>query len=153
MSRAEQIATARRRRNADMGGVRSRLAVDTTKLDMENFTHRWVNDEPGRIEALTVQDDWEVVTDRANVVKDGNTGIGTEVSQYVGIGGGGSSGRAVLLRKPKTYHDEDKAAAQRRIDETENAMRQGMTPGTSPDAKQYAPQGRSIIAHGDRNPT
>lgn len=125
MSRAEQIKTERRRRNSDgLSGKRRRLSVNEAALDREKYAYRWVNDEGTRIHSLTVQDDWEVVTDRGGDVRPDGSGVGAEAA--VPVGGGT---RAVLLRKPKALYDEDAKVAQRRIDETESGLRQGVTPG------------------------
>jgi hypothetical protein len=124
MSRADQITGERRRRDTSaLGGMRMRLAVNEAALDRANYEYRWVNDELNRVHDLTVNDDWEVVQDRDNAVKQGNTGAGAEVASYAGTGGGASPVRAVLLRKPKSYHDADKAAAQRQIDEMETGIK------------------------------
>lgn len=130
MSRAEQQKIERRRRNSDsLTGHRRRMAVDMSKLDTTNYEYRWANTDPGRIEALTKQDDWEVVADRQGEIKADSTGQGSEVSIVSGMGDSGAPVRSVLLRKPKKYQDEDRRAKQRRIDEMEAQLRQASTPG------------------------
>lgn len=130
MSRGQQIQEQRRRRNTDsLMGKRRRLALDESALDKENFVYRFVNNEPGRIETMTQQDDWEVVQDRDNKIKGDSTGQGSEVSVHAGDGATGSPLRTVLLRKPKQFQDEDRRKMQRQIDESEAALRQGQVPG------------------------
>lgn len=128
MSRNDQIKTERRRRNSDaLAGKRRRLAVNEDTLDRENFEYRWVNDDGARVQALSTQDDWDVVTDRGGATKEGVHSA--KVETVVGVGDRGSPVKAVLMRKPKTYYDEDEAAKQRRIDETEKAVKSGSSQG------------------------
>lgn len=135
-SRNEAIKKERRRRSPDqLSGMRKRLTVDESKLDRENFTYRFANDDGNRIHDLTVNDDWEVVADRGS-----ETGMGASVSHLAGTKEGGASLSAVLLRKPKSYHDEDLAAQQRRIDETEHSLKHGSTPGQGGDQSTYIPE-------------
>lgn len=146
MSRAQTITAERRRRNtAWLSGRRQRLAVDESKLDRENFTYRWVNDDPTsqRVYDLTTNDDWERVVDRDGALKTNSTGMGAEVAAPAGVGDTGSPVRAVLLRKPKDWHDEDQAAKQRHIDGLEAGMKAGHTPGASGEGF-YRPKDRDI---------
>lgn len=148
-ARGEATKQARRRRNSDaLAGRRKRLSLDESKLDKENFVYRWANDERGRIHALTVEDDWEVVTDRSGSVKPDAAGDGSQVTHRAGVGEQGAALNAVLLRKPKAYHDEDKAAQQRRIDETETVLSSGKTPGAQDDGSTYVPSGGISLKRG-----
>jgi len=124
MARSEQIKTERRRRTSNLSGRRRRLPLDETKLDRVNFAYRWANDDGMRIHDLTVNDDWEVVTDRGTM-----DGVGAETSLQVGVGTNGNLNRAVLLRKPRHLYDDDRKAAQRRIDDTEKGLVAGEVPG------------------------
>lgn len=129
-SRAEQTQEQRRRRNSEsLSGQRRRMALDMSKLDTDNFEYRWANNEPGRLEVLTQQDDWEIVTDREGNIKADSTGEGSQVSILAGVGDAGAPVRSVLIRKPKKYQDEDRRAKQRRIDEMEAQLKSGNTPG------------------------
>ena len=133
----------RRRRNSrGLSGYRDRLAIDESLLDRENFAYRWINDEPGRIHQMTVQDDWDIVSDRDNA-----TGTGSEMSEQVGSGVKGSPLRAVLVRKSKKYLDEDKAQRQRLIDEQEQGLTRGAAPGTD-SANLYQPATKTTISRG-----
>lgn len=135
----EDIKTERRRRNSEaLGGRNLRLSLDESKLDRKNYVYRWVNDEPGRIQTMTTQDDWDVVTDRAGEIKQNSIGDGTQVAAYAGVGDGGTPVNAVLMRKPKAYAEEDEAAKQRRIDETEASMKQTAESGAN---NTYTPEG------------
>lgn len=130
MSRTDQIKAERRRRNSDaLGGHRQRLFVNEAQLDRENYQYRWANDVDNRIYQLTVQDDYERVEDRDGSVRPDNSGMGAEVATPVGTTKEGAPMRAVLLRKPKTFHDDDERAKHRAIDETEASLKAGAVPG------------------------
>lgn len=148
MSRTEQIKGERRRRNTDaLAGKRRKLSVSEQNLDRTNFVYRFANDEGNRIHDLTVNDDWEVVPQRNG--DEQTDGLGADISRYAGRDDRGQAVRAVLLRKKKDWHDDDKKAAQRRIDETEAAIRQGATPGV--DSGQLRPTREGIqLEHGSR---
>ena len=141
MARNDQIATERRRRNSDaLSGRRNRLYVDEAHLDRENYEYRFVNDEPGRLHAFTVKDDWEVVPDRDGTMKADSSGMGAEVSAHAGIGLTGAPLKTVLLRKPRKYYDDDEAAKQRQIDAKEAGLKVGQTEGAGVE-NGYVPKG------------
>ena len=123
--RVEQERKRRRRRSDLTIGRNLKLGLDTTQLD-QDYEYRWVNDRPGRVHALTMQDDWDVVTreeiGEADGSSDLNKGSGTGVERVVSEIDGM---RAVLLRKPKEYYQEDKGKEQAAIDELEESMRRG----------------------------
>lgn len=130
MTRTAEIKQERRRRKGGhLAGKRMRLALDESKLDTEKYEYRWVNTDPGRVEALTQQDDWEIVSDREGKIKTDATGAGAEVSVLVGEGQSGNAQRSILCRKLKKYQDEDRQAKYRRIDEQEAALKKAITPG------------------------
>lgn len=141
MSRSDEIKTERRRRTTAPSIGRNRLSVNKEHLD-PNYAYRFVNTEPGRVEAFTTQDDWEVVQDRDGKMKTDNAGQGSQVAAYVGTDEQGKPMQAVLLRKKREYHDEDYAAQQRLIDEKENATRtQTVQDGDS--SEMYVPGGKN----------
>lgn len=148
MTRADDIKTERRRRKSDsLTGRQRKLMVDEDKLDRNKFVYRFANDEESRLHNLTKLDDWDVVTDVEG--ESDQTGMGSEVSRHVGLGKSGKATRAVLLRKPKHLHDEDERAKQRRIDATEDGMREGATPGAD-NSSQYVPEGGISIRSGGK---
>jgi len=132
-----------RRRREDTGLSRRRNLAITGEMD-PNFTYRWVNDEPGRMHALTVADDWEVVTFDQKGPKDVSVGTGAEriVDRRTGK-------RAILLRKRKDYYVGDKAKEQAMIDDTEKSIKRGQLKSESgtPEAGGYVPQAISV-SHG-----
>ena len=137
-NRGEQISGERRRRNTlGLGGHRQRLAVNEAALDHENFVYRFVNDDGNRLHQLTVQDDYEVVQDRDNLIRTDGAGTGAEVAVPVGETSKGPL-RAVLVRKPRKYYDEDAKAKAARIDEVEVAIKRGAAGGPTENA--YVPR-------------
>ena len=65
LTRAEEIAAGRRRRSpsANINGMFLRLGVDPATKD-PNYEYRWINDDKGRLQAMTQQDDWDFVANR-----------------------------------------------------------------------------------------
>ena len=146
--RDEQIKAERRRRNtAGLSGRRQRLSVDESKLDRSKYHYHFANDDGVRIHQLTVQDDYEVVPDRDGEVKPGENAMGANVSTLVGTGTNGAPMRAVLLRKLKTYHDDDQAAKAKAIDEKEASLKSGAVPGAG-QGETYVPGGSNRIGRG-----
>lgn len=141
MNRKEATRTERRRRKSDtLTGYRKRLAVDESKLDTENFEHRWIKDDEARMYQMTQKDDWDVVQDRNGDLQAAHDGDGTAIAHLSGTRKDGAE-RLVLCRKPKQYHDEDQAAKQARIDETEKAMR-----STANVEKNYVPGSTQMVS-------
>jgi hypothetical protein len=115
--------------------------VDTSKFDPA-FTYRIINDEPGRIHALTVQDDWDVVTHaQMGTERDAKEkGVGSSVEFVVDRQTGK---KAVLVRKPLDYYKADKAKEQASITAQMADIKSGKHQG--PDAlagpNAYVPTG------------
>jgi hypothetical protein len=139
--RNEEIKTERRRR-AGMGLERTLKLYYPEALKDPNFEYRWINDSPGRIEAKTVDDDWDVVTEKRN-------GAAAKVRRPVDTGRTGQPLYAVLCRKPKHLYQQDKAEEQKVINAQEEAMRRGPVaspPGDSVESSTtYVPGGRNVI--------
>lgn len=134
MSRTDQIATERRRRNTDgLNGIRNRMGVDESLLDREKYQYRFINDVGSRVHDLTVKDDYEIVPDRDGKLNN-TASAGAQASVNAGTGVNGAPVRAILVRKLKTYYNDDKSAALRRIDEQEAGMK-------SPGSGNYVPGG------------
>ena len=139
----------KRRRRGDLTiGRNQKLSLDTSKLD-SSYVYRWVNDTPGRVQSLTQQDDWDVVTSEEIDERDKGSGTGVEriVSATDGM-------RAVLVRKPKEYYDEDKGKEQDSIREMERAMERGSAKDSSGSAAPsvenvYTPAGGGISISSD----
>ena len=146
-SNRQQAERQPRRRREDLGpGRRRNLGVSQEKDP--NFVYRWVNDTPGRLHALTVNDDWEVVTnDGIREAKD--KAVGTGVERVVDRRGT----KSVLLRKPKHYYVEDKAKEQAEIDETEKSIKRGesRSPEGLSGPAAYVPAGGIAINNGGRS--
>lgn len=119
---AQEKQERRRRRNGDLNpAVVMRLGLpDEVLSDNKDYSLRWVNDEGGRIQHLTTQDDYDVVE-----------GVNERI---VGTNADGSPLVARLLRKPKDYAEEDQKAKLEAINARESGILrqpQGSDPGNS----------------------
>jgi hypothetical protein len=138
-TRAEET-TQRRRRREDMGANRNlKLHVPENAKD-PNFEYRWANDRPGRVQQFHGED-WDRVEAKDGV--DSNS-PGTTVTRTADRFNGEN---AVLLRKPKKFHEEDRALKQKPVDATEKALRHG--PPASAEGlsgqEAYVPGGKNIV--------
>ena len=154
-TRAAAVAGERRRRNDTSQTAGMKLAVSEDAKD-PNYEYRWLNDEPGRIYAKTVDDDWDLVTaDQMNGHADTarNAGEGTPVARVIERGASGVGGqprKAYLARKRKEHYQEDDRKKQARIDTREEGLRRGQT-GSSEGLNgptSYVPTGGITIGHG-----
>lgn len=125
-SRSDEELPARRRRN-DMETVGKRLAVNTSLLDYDRFSYRFINDAPARLFQMTQQDDWDIVTQNGAIVKSDSTDLGDAVSVTVGTKPDGSPLRSYLCRKPRKFYDEDQKKKQTDLDEQLSQLRRGNT--------------------------
>jgi len=98
-----------------------------TVADKDNaFVYRWVNDTQGRIDQFLaggyefVQDDLAV----GDISIDSSSDISSMVSKGVGSGT-----TAYLMRISKELYNEDRAAANRAIDESESDMKRTLNSG------------------------
>ena len=128
--RPRKEAMPDRRRKGQTGGFRSKLDVDQSMLDRENYEYRFVNDDPGRIHQLNVQDDWDFVDDPSKSVKQDGTDIGSRVSTVVGKDDKGHPTRGYLMCKRRDFYEADKAEEQSRIDRQMDQIKRGPTADT-----------------------
>lgn len=122
--RAQQEAQRRRRRDDNVLEANLKLAIPPkiqAWLDAEGRTARWVNDENNRMHRFTVQDDYDKV-EGVEPVPVGQSKDGRPVLAH-------------LLSKPAEFVAEDRAAAEKRRSETEEALFR------SPDAPEQVGQG------------
>lgn len=147
--RGETIKAERRRRNgASLQGNRQRLGLNEAQLDRANYVYRWVNDVGTRLYDLTVNDDWEIVTDRDGTMRVDSAGAGAEVATVVDADKTGKAIRGVLCRKLKSYHDDDRREKSRAIDEQEALI--GQRPTAGGDAHVYVKDETRLSR--DKNP-
>lgn len=122
---AERETTRRRRAAGSINQDIGKLGVNPKLLDHDKYAYRWFNDtQNGRLQMKTKHDDWDLV--HGDAVKEDNTDLGSAVSIVVGANQDGTPLRAYLCRKPKTYFDEDKAAAQARLDDQLAQLSKGL---------------------------
>ena len=134
-TRAETVKRERRKRQ-DTGETRDLKLHVPAHLKEPGFSYRWMNDTAaGRVMEMTTADDWEVV--RKPEI-DG-TGMGAPVERIINKTTGE---KAVLCKKPLDWYKEDRKAKQRVVDEREDAIRRGHTPGgqaLTPGDRSYIP--------------
>ena len=94
------------------------------------FVRRWVNDVVGRLEKFE-KAGW-VPADRNDVdvnhgeVAGSNTALGTGVSKDVGRTRAGDGTQAILMEIPIEYYEEDQAAKQKIVDDSDRAMKKNI---------------------------
>lgn len=124
-TRADEVKTERRRQRGSTAHTGMKLGVNEALLDRKNFEYRWINDKAGRIDAMTKNDDWDLVVDPSKQVKGEGTNEGSYVSIHVGTGENNQPLRAYLARKPKAFYDEDQADKKAELDKTMEAIKRG----------------------------
>lgn len=142
--RQEEVQQRRRRREG-LGLDRNlKLHVSDSMKD-DKFVYRWVNDKGSRVQYLTTEDDWDVVSQADSSPH--NVSEGTTMRR---VGNQTHGDHMVLLRKPREYYEADKAQEQKAIDAMEEGLRKGNAPSAEALAgpHQYTPGGRNTIARG-----
>ena len=104
-----EVRQRRRRVGENDEGAYFNFWVDESKLDRANYAYRFVNDTKNRIQRLYEQD-WDLVTAE-------DAGFSVERATNLSSGAKGDELRAVLMRKPLGYFNEDQIAKQGRIDD------------------------------------
>lgn len=126
-SRREETAQGRRRRGEDTLAAAKRLPIPPeveARLKAQGRVPRWVNDTSNRIHNLTVLDDYDKV--------DGVEPVPVVVNRKTG-----ETVMAHLLSKPAEFIREDRAKADERLRETEEALFR------RPDATDSTAKGRN----------
>jgi hypothetical protein len=143
--RTEETRAHRRRRADTTGEFGGKLHVSDELLDHSQFAYRWINDSAGRIEELTIRDDWDIIRDPK--IKDDSNSEGAQVRQLVGSKKDGSPLYAYLCRKPIEFQKEDRAKKQARTDELEKQIMRGVVKGqgtlSTDNGTAYIPDGGS----------
>lgn len=139
-SKAEAInpanSASQKLENARQSRSRIPMSVPRAKLhtpEIPGFHTHWLNDYPGRIlQAMDagysfVDSDQAVITsnDLAGSPIGVGSDLGSRISVVVGKNEDGSPLRAYLMKIPNEYYKEDQTAAQDRVDQVHEAMRQG----------------------------
>lgn len=120
----QEVERTERRRRQDTGiGRLDRLTVPGRK-DSDKYFYRWVVDQPGRVQLLTQQDDYDVVTygdlGATPTEKDANEG-----SPVARVGDKATGQRMILLKKRRDWYESDKAKEQGLIDKRLEGMKRG----------------------------
>jgi len=133
---AEVAQERRRRRDGTLDRMSQlKLAIpDKAKQARPDSTFRWVNDTPGRMHNLTVDDDWDVVE-------------GVEPLP-VGQDQAGQPIYARLCAKPLEFWKEDqRAKAKAILDQQKELVRKGDKKATA-DSTTYVADGNTIKTQG-----
>lgn len=122
-TRAEATRRERRRRE-NVDKTRDMKLGFRFKPD-PNYEYRWINEgiDNQRFKDLTVDDDWEAVSDAGEPVN----GAGSVLRRAVGESKSGPQ-YAVLCRKPKDWYEADHRKGQARNDKLMSHIRQGKPP-------------------------
>jgi len=107
---------------------RPRFKLSASKLIPSGKVGRWVNDDPGRLEAAqeggyTFLDDAKAEIGESGVNE--RDGLTTKVRRRVGTREGGHSKTAYLMVIDKETYEEDQEDKQERINATEAGLRRG----------------------------
>lgn len=131
----------RRRRTGVDRSYDSRQPVDLAQLDTKNFVYRHINDEPGRMGALTQRDDYDVVSEEE---------AGGPVRHFVGYHPDGSPMYSLLCRKPRAFHAADQREKIERIRaEEQELLRRAPTADNPGDVgKGYVKPELNSLRHG-----
>ncbi len=146
MPRKEEVRVERRRRKSGL------LAGTVTPLDVDaevkaanegEYELRWINDTSGgRFHSLTVEDDWDPVTDKDGTIIKKRVGLQTDDKTPMD---------AVLCRKPKDWYREDQKEKNQLLDEQMTEIKRGSSSdGGSVQATgaAYVPKGSIKIEDG-----
>jgi len=139
--RAAEVKAARRRKPGSTVHAGLKLHVPDDMKDPA-YEYRWVNDVPGRVQALYAQD-WDKV-ESTQIAEDGNGG-GTIPTKFVGNVGGAPTS-AVLMRKRREFAEEDRRERFGALDETEKAIRRGTETKDPELSGAYTPNGSNNIS-------
>lgn len=148
-ARATTEKQERRRQRGSTTVHGQKLGVNPAFLDEKNFAYRWLNDDKGRVEQMTQQDDYELVPDPTKTGKPDADGLGAIISKVVGVDDGGRPIRAYLAKKPIAYYRDDQREKSASIKKTMDAIKRGVpsTEGASPlGANGYVPGGATGIS-------
>lgn len=120
-SRADEVRTERRRKRGATSLPGTKLTVDESKLDRQNFAYRWAKDHGARMPQLHA-DDWDPAPGEAVIGSQGAGTVGTK------IGGTDEQGKPygmVLMRKRKDWYDADQKEKQKPLDAIDASIRGG----------------------------
>lgn len=132
---AKAVAKHNRRQRASVGGFKTRLDAP----QREGMVRRWVNDDPGRIEAMhDLGYDFAEATTRTD-------SVGTRIERNVGTHPNGAPKRAFLMETPQDQYAIGVDEKEERLKPFEEALRSGQDT-TGKVEESYSPKGgRSTI--------
>lgn len=145
-TRAETERLERRRKPGSLVHAGTKLGVNEEMLDRSKYAYRFVNDTPGRVEAMYAND-WDPVSGEG--VKPDADGLGSVVEKVVGVSDGRPV-KGVLMRKRREWFEADRAEKQKPLDEMDEAIRRGVNhQKDSPELANgvgYTPGGQNTLS-------
>ncbi len=129
----DKLATKRKPRRTIINGTRNVLTVSGKE---PGFEYRIVNDEGDRISQFEERG-YEIVKDQNIKVGDRRIANPTKEGSPIQVSVGGGT-KAFVMRVPKEFYDEDRAAKDKHIDDLER--------GTLKEAREGADYGKISVA-------
>jgi len=112
----ETVAERRNRlRGSNDDFLQRKLGIDTSKLDMDNYSYRWVDDLPGRVSDFQ-QRDWKIVE---NSFDERSKGVGNDIRRSNG------ARDMILMCIPKDFYEDDQRHKAREVREVEKQIETG----------------------------
>lgn len=123
--------------------ARSPLGVPRLKMNAPKrpgYVQRWVNDDPGRLEAAQ-EGGYEFVSGISPSEGGLTEGVGSKISRVVGSFDSGKPKMAYLMEIKKEWYGEDQEKKMQQVDMTEGALRRGQdTHGAPGQDGRYVPK-------------
>lgn len=145
--RIEELRARRKERGSiNASGLNQKLSVPESMKD-PRFEYRWVNDTNVRHHEMK-QRDWDYVDDGAIAQDERNSGTGTRIERIADERTTPAVRKTFLMRKPKEFYEEDKAADVARIKKREQAIVRGEARNAEGQSEpgMYVPSGGMKIA-------
>lgn len=137
---------ARETREEQEPSRRKRVPLGVPRLKMNapqrpGYVRRWVNDNPGRLDAAQ-QGGYEFVVGESASEGGATDGMGAKISRIVGTRDGGAPITAYLMETKQEWYEEDQKSKQAIVDETEAALKRGQDSHGQPGVDgRYVPEG------------
>ena len=120
-TKSETVRTERRNRSGSLGGLTSKLGLPDALKGDKGHRYRWFNDVGNNVNDQMQYNEWDLVN--SNDYSAGSN-MGKAISKNVGTKDGKPL-VAYLMKKPLAFSNEDRAKAQKAIDEKMNHIRKG----------------------------
>lgn len=129
--------TRRKRQRRPLGSPDLKLQTSQRK----GYVRRWVNDAPGRVQNA-LDGGYEFVKDNTHIgsgTESKDSDLGSNVSQIVGKDESGQPLRSYLMEIKESWYNEDQVEKSKKIDEVDDAIRNGNINGSTGQDGRYIP--------------